>query len=132
VASEVKNLASQTAKATEDISAEIAAVQAATTAAVNALRSVANGIRQVDESLGTVAAAVEEQEAATREISERSQRAAGDTSAVMREMGVVQSAAEITGRSAGAVQTTSESLTRSFTHLDEEVRAFIERVTQAA
>ncbi len=131
VASEVKSLANQTAKATEEIGAEIAAVQSATTSAVNAIRTISTSIRQVDESLGTVAAAVEEQEAATREISERSQRAATDTMAVLQEMHVVQNAAEVTGRSASSVQNTSEGLTRSFTRLDSEVGAFIQRITAA-
>ncbi|GAA4253305.1 HAMP domain-containing protein [Azospirillum formosense] len=131
VAQEVKSLANQTAKATDEIGAEIAAVQAATSAAVNAIRAIVNTIRQVDESLSTVAAAVEEQDAATRDISERSQRAATDTVAVLQEMRLVQQAAETTGHSAGAVQTTTEELSRSFNRLDNEIEAFITRITAA-
>ncbi|CAO3413050.1 methyl-accepting chemotaxis protein [Azospirillum doebereinerae] len=131
VAQEVKNLANQTAKATEEIGTEIAAVQGATHAAVNAIRAIVGTIRQVDESLGTVAAAVEEQDAATRDISERSQRAATDTMAVMQEMRLVQQAAETTGHSAGAVQNTTEELSRSFNRLDHEIEAFITRITAA-
>ncbi|MGF7172522.1 methyl-accepting chemotaxis protein [Azospirillum doebereinerae] len=131
VAQEVKSLANQTAKATEEIGAEIAAVQGATHAAVNAIRAIVGTIRQVDESLGTVAAAVEEQDAATRDISERSQRAASDTMAVMQEMRLVQQAAETTGHSAGAVQNTTEELSRSFNRLDHEIEAFITRITAA-
>ncbi|CAO3372484.1 Methyl-accepting chemotaxis sensor/transducer protein [Azospirillum argentinense] len=131
VAQEVKSLANQTAKATDEIGAEIAAVQAATTAAVNAIRAIVSTIRQVDESLSTVAAAVEEQDAATRDISERSQRAATDTVAVLQEMRLVQQAAETTGHSAGAVQTTTEELSRSFNRLDNEIEAFIGRITAA-
>jgi Methyl-accepting chemotaxis protein len=131
VAQEVKSLANQTAKATDEIGSEIAAVQAATTAAVNAIRAIVTTIRQVDSSLSTVAAAVEEQEAATRDISERSQRAASDTMAVLQEMRQVQQAAETTGHSAGAVQTTTEELSRSFNKLDNEIEAFISRITAA-
>ncbi len=131
VASEVKSLANQTAKATDEIGSEIAAVQAATTAAVNAIRAIVTTIRQVDSSLNTVAAAVEEQEAATRDISERSQRAATDTMAVLQEMRQVQQAAETTGHSAGTVQTTTEELSRSFNKLDTEIEAFITRITAA-
>nr|WP_286192276.1 methyl-accepting chemotaxis protein [Roseomonas genomospecies 6] len=131
VAQEVKSLANQTAKATDEIGSEIAAVQAATTAAVNAIRAIVNTIRQVDESLSTVAAAVEEQDAATRDISERSQRAATDTVAVLQEMRLVQQAAETTGHSAGTVQTTTEELSRSFNKLDNEIEAFISRITAA-
>ena len=87
--------------------------------------------RQVDESLGTVAAAVEEQDAATRDISARSQRAAVDTMAVMQEMRLVQQAAETTGHSAGSVQNTTEELSRSFNRLDHEIEAFITRITAA-
>ncbi|WP_448204399.1 methyl-accepting chemotaxis protein [Azospirillum sp. sgz302134] len=131
VAQEVKSLANQTAKATDEIGSEIAAVQAATTAAVNAIRAIVNTIRQVDESLSTVAAAVEEQDAATRDISERSQRAATDTMAVLQEMRLVQQAAETTGHSAGAVQTTTEELSQNFNKLDNEIEAFITRITAA-
>ena len=131
VAQEVKSLANQTAKATDEIGSEIAAVQAATTAAVNAIRAIVTTIRQVDSSLSTVAAAVEEQEAATRDISERSQRAASDTMAVLQEMRQVQQAAEMTGHSAGTVQTTTEELSRSFNKLDNEIEAFISRITAA-
>ncbi|MFP5511886.1 MAG: methyl-accepting chemotaxis protein [Alphaproteobacteria bacterium] len=131
VAQEVKSLANQTAKATEEIGAEIAAVQAATHAAVGAIRAIVGTIRQVDESLGTVAAAVEEQDAATRDISARSQRAAVDTMAVMQEMRLVQQAAETTGHSAGSVQNTTEDLSRSFNRLDHEIEAFIARITAA-
>ena len=131
VASEVKSLANQTAKATEEIGSEIAAVQAATAAAVNAIRSIATTIREVDGSLGTVAAAVEEQDAATREISERSQRAAADTMAVLQEMRLVQEAAETTGRAAGSVQTTAATLSDNFTSLDREIEGFTRRITAA-
>ncbi|SMH54394.1 methyl-accepting chemotaxis protein [Azospirillum lipoferum] len=131
VAQEVKSLANQTAKATEEIGAEIAAVQGATHAAVSAIRAIVGTIRQVDESLGTVAAAVEEQDAATRDISARSQRAAVDTMAVMQEMRLVQQAAETTGKSAGLVQNTTEELSRSFNRLDHEIEAFITRITAA-
>ena len=106
-------------------------MQAATTAAVTAIRAIVSTIRQVDESLSTVAAAVEEQDAATRDISERSQRAATDTVAVLQEMRLVQQAAETTGHSAGAVQTTTEELSRSFNKLDNEIEAFISRITAA-
>ena len=129
VAGEVKNLASQTARATEEIISEIGAVQNATNGAVSAIRSITATIRQVDESLGTVAAAVEEQGAATHDISDRSHRAANDTLAVLNEMKQVQVAADTTGRSAGAVRSTTEALAGSFEKFDQEVGAFIRRIT---
>jgi methyl-accepting chemotaxis protein len=68
VASEVKNLAGQTAKATEEIAAQISAIQAATAEAVTSMRSIAGVVGEVNEVAATIAAAVEEQGAATREI----------------------------------------------------------------
>ena len=74
VASEVKHLASQTAKATEEIRAQIAAIQARPADAVGAIRGIGGTIRQMNEIATTIAAAVEEQGAATAEISRKSHR----------------------------------------------------------
>ncbi len=82
VASEVKNLASQTAKATDEIRAQIASMQAVTTSAVGAIRSIGNTIGEINEVTTAIAAAVEQQGAATREIARNIQHAAGGTSEV--------------------------------------------------
>jgi methyl-accepting chemotaxis protein len=77
VASEVKNLANQTGKATEDISAQIAGMQTATGEAVIAIKAITETIGRIHQIAATIAAAVEEQGAATQEIARSVQQAAG-------------------------------------------------------
>jgi methyl-accepting chemotaxis protein len=79
VASEVKNLANQTGKATEDISAQIAGMQTATGEAVEAIKAITETIGRIDQIAATIAAAVEEQSAATQEIARSVQQAARAT-----------------------------------------------------
>ena len=82
VASEVKNLATQTAKATEEIAAQISSIQSATTGSVEAISSITKTIEQINELATAIASAVEEQSAATREIATNSQQAASGTQEV--------------------------------------------------
>ncbi|HEX9215229.1 MAG TPA: methyl-accepting chemotaxis protein, partial [Bradyrhizobium sp.] len=82
VASEVKSLASQTAKATEEIRTQIASMQQVTTSAVGAIQGIGRIIGEINDVTTTIAAAVEEQGAATREIARNIQHAAGGTSEV--------------------------------------------------
>src|SRR5439155_20347662 len=77
VASEVKSLASQTAKATEEIRTQIASMQSVTTSAVGAIQGIGRIIGEINDVTTTIAAAVEEQGAATREIARNIQHAAG-------------------------------------------------------
>src|SRR5690349_16576285 len=86
-ASEVKALASQTTKATEDIRKNIDAVRDATRQAVDAVRAISTSINGLDESAGTIAAAVEEQNAATSEISRNTALTAEQTRAITQEIG---------------------------------------------
>lgn len=79
VAGEVKSLATQTARATDDISRQVTEIQAATGQAVNAIRSIGNAISGIDQKMTAIAAAVEEQRAATTEISRNFQHAAQGT-----------------------------------------------------
>ena len=79
VASEVKSLANQTAKATDEIRSQIANMQSVTTSAVGAIRNIGNTIGEINEVTTAIAAAVEEQGAATREIARNIQHAAGGT-----------------------------------------------------
>ncbi|GCC45287.1 hypothetical protein chiPu_0029502, partial [Chiloscyllium punctatum] len=79
VASEVKNLASQTAKATEEIRQQIVSMQEVTTTAVSAIRNISSTIGEINDVTTAIAAAVEEQGAATREIARNIQHAAGGT-----------------------------------------------------
>jgi methyl-accepting chemotaxis protein len=102
VAGEVKNLATQTATATDDITRLVAEIQAATGQAVTAIRLIGSAIGGIDEKMTAIAAAVEEQRAATTEISRNFQRAAQGTREVTDTIGNVAKLNHETG-SAGAV-----------------------------
>ncbi|CAO3440393.1 methyl-accepting chemotaxis protein [Azospirillum endophyticum] len=110
VASEVKGLATQTAKATEDISAQIAAMQSVTQEAVDAIRSIAGTIREVNEIAATIAAAVEQQSAATREIARNVGEAADSTQHVRGNIDSVANAARESGDSANRVLSASSTV----------------------
>ena len=103
VASEVKSLASQTAKATEEIRAQIGEIQGATGQTVEAIRSIGATIRQMSEIATTIASAVEEQGAATREIATNVQQAAQGTSDIATNIDGVSRAASDTGAAAAQV-----------------------------
>jgi methyl-accepting chemotaxis protein len=100
VASEVKALATQTARATEDISAQIRAIQDATDGSAQAIEGIAKTIQRIDEISTAIASAVEEQGAATQEISRNVQQAAQGTTEVSSNVAGVTQAAQQTGRGA--------------------------------
>ena len=102
VASEVKSLANQTAKATDEIRQQIVSMQTVTTTAVSAIRNISNTISEINEVTTAIAAAVEEQGAATREIARNIQHAAGGTSEVSTNIVGVSSASSQAGTAAGA------------------------------
>ncbi|SDE97338.1 methyl-accepting chemotaxis protein [Rhodospira trueperi] len=104
VANEVKTLANQTAKATEDIATQIGDMQAATRDAVDAIKGIVAVIGEINEITVTVSSAVEEQTAATGEISENAQHAAESTQNASDNIAAVTSNAVDTGQHAGAVQ----------------------------
>ena len=93
VASEVKALANQTAKATEDISAQVQNIQSATGDAVNAIQAIVGTIAEIDEISSQISAAVDQQGAATREIADNVQQAAGVTREVSDNIQIVTKAA---------------------------------------
>ena len=103
VASEVKSLATQTRKATDDISQQIAGLQDATQEAVSAIATIAATIVDINHSATAIAAAVEEQAAATQEISQSVQRAAAGTAQVSNNIATVSQGAEDTTVAARAV-----------------------------
>ncbi|WP_207484076.1 methyl-accepting chemotaxis protein [Arenibaculum pallidiluteum] len=131
VASEVKALANQTAKATEEIAAQVAAVQSVTREAVTEIHGVAGVIERVNEIATTIASAVEEQGAATKEISRNVQQAAGGTQEVAANIAGVNEAAGESGKAAWAVLETSRKLSMQATTLNEEVSAFLRSVRAA-
>jgi methyl-accepting chemotaxis protein len=103
VASEVKSLAGQTAKATTEISEQIAAIQAASDETVTAIQNVANVIAEIDQIGIAIASAIEEQGSATKEISRSVQEAARGTQEVSSNISGVQKAADDTGSAANQV-----------------------------
>ena len=128
VASEVKSLANQTAKATEDISQRIAAIQQATGGAVGATLEITRTIGEINEISTAIAAAVEQQDAATREIARNVQQAAVGTQEISTNILGVQEAAQSTGSSAGHVLSASGTLSDQSRRLQDEVERFIRTV----
>jgi methyl-accepting chemotaxis protein len=128
VASEVKNLATQTAKATEEITTQINAIQASTGSSVAAIAAIGTTIGRVNEIANSIAAAVEEQGAATQEIARNVQEAARGTSEVSANIAGVAQAAGKTGTSAGEVLEAAEQLSHQAESLRGSVDQFLGRV----
>ncbi|BAI71406.1 methyl-accepting chemotaxis protein [Azospirillum sp. B510] len=128
VASEVKGLATQTAKATEEISTQISAMQMATDSAVDAIQNIATIITQVNEVSATIASAVEQQNTATREIARNIQQAAIGTQEISSNIGGVQEIAHGTGEAAQQVLDAAAALFDEAARLSTEVDHFIQEV----
>lgn len=131
VASEVKALANQTAKATEEISAQISAIQAATQGSVRAIQGIVTRIGQVNETAGAIAAAVEEQGAATAEIARNVAEAAKGTVEVTNNISGVNAAAQQSGVAASEVLAAASSLSQNSEELKVQVEAFLREVRAA-
>jgi methyl-accepting chemotaxis protein len=131
VASEVKSLASQTAKATEDISQQIAAVQRVAQEAMEAIKGIGGTIAEVSEVATTIAAAVEQQGAATMEITRNTQQAAQGTRDVSENIAGVSSGADATGNSAQSVKSAADALGSQAQHLRNQVNDFLGRIRAA-
>ena len=125
VANEVKSLATQTSRATEEISSQIGAVQGATQQAVNAIRAIVSTITRINEIAGAIAAAVEEQGAATQEIARNVQQAAAGTAQVTSYLGDLTMAASEAGSSAGGMLTATQALVAEARTLRSEVDGFL-------
>ncbi len=132
VAGEVKSLATQTAKATEEIGAQIVAMRQATGQAVGALRSIATTIQRMNEIAAGIAGSVEQQGSATQAIAQAVAQAAAGTAAVNGNIGAVNQAVVETGDQAGAVLQAATDLTRQSAVLKAEVDKFLAAVQQAA
>jgi methyl-accepting chemotaxis protein len=128
VASEVKSLAVQTAKATEEIAGHILAVQNSTGGAIEAIRKIAERMGEINRYTAAVATAVEQQSAATDEISQNVAGAAQGASHVVEVVGEVVSAAGETRASAEIVRATSQSVESAVGHLRVEVEDFLKKV----
>jgi len=132
VANEVKHLASQTARATEEISTQINAVQEETLRAVDAIRTIGTVIDQVHQISTGIASAVEEQGSATQEIARNVQEAARGTQEVSANITLVDQAASETGQAATKMLSAAESLAHETQGLRREVESFIEGVRTTA
>ncbi|MGX1324929.1 methyl-accepting chemotaxis protein [Bradyrhizobium sp. USDA 377] len=131
VASEVKALAEQTAKATGEIGQQISSIQAATEQSVGAIREISGTIERLSEISSTVAAAVEQQGAATQEISRNVQQAAHGTQRVSTNIGDVQRGASETGSASSQVLSAARSLSSDSNRLKQEVANFLSSVHAA-
>jgi methyl-accepting chemotaxis protein len=131
VASEVKSLATQTAKATEEISAKISEMQAATGESVHAIQTITDTIGQIDEISTAIAAAIEQQGAATQEIARNVQQAAKGTQEVSTNISGVTQAASETGAAAAQVLSSSGELAKQGELLRSKVDSFIVTVRAA-
>jgi methyl-accepting chemotaxis protein len=128
VASEVKNLANQTARATDEIGNQISAVQSATQDAVDAIRGIGCTIDHINEINGAISVAVEQQDAATQEISRNVHQASNGTRQVSDNIGGVIQAATETGSASNLVLSAAGNLSRQSGVLSQEVDKFIKRV----
>ncbi|HWA46895.1 MAG TPA: methyl-accepting chemotaxis protein [Dongiaceae bacterium] len=131
VASEVKNLATQTAKATEEIGAQIGAIQGATTSSVTAIQGISSIISEINNVATSIASAVEEQGAATREIARNIQQAAVGTQEVSSNIGGVTQAAGNTGHAASQMLNAISELARQSDTLRAEVDSFLTDIKSA-
>jgi methyl-accepting chemotaxis protein len=131
VAAEVKNLATQTAKATEEIAAQVGMIQQATGNSVAAIEGIGGTIGQINEIATTIASAVEEQGAATQEISRNVQQASAGTQEVSSNIGGVSQAAAETGAAASQVLSAADELSRQAETLRKEVGTFLADVRAA-
>ncbi|MCV0427110.1 MAG: HAMP domain-containing protein [Roseibium sp.] len=131
VAAEVKELATQTSKATEDISNQIAEIQTATEQAVTAIQGVAEVMVKANENTTSIAAAVQEQDAATGEISRSASEASTGTSAASSNMSNVSTAVDTTNMSARAVDEATQNATSKLNSLNEAVNDFLREVSAA-
>jgi urea ABC transporter urea binding protein len=132
VANEVKALASQTTKATEEITTHIVEIQSATGEAVHAIRGIAVTVSDIGTITSTIATAVEEQEAAVREITRSAQEAAKGTEQVSRTIVGVTEAAADTSKAADQVRVIADNVSGRAQELSGEVNTFLAEVSVQA
>ncbi|PTW63221.1 methyl-accepting chemotaxis sensory transducer with Cache sensor [Breoghania corrubedonensis] len=128
VAAEVKELANQTSKATEEISSQISSIQGETQLAVGAISEITDTVNQINEITSGIAAAVEEQGAATTEIARNVQEASRGTQDVSENIEGVSGAAQVTNEAASMVADASAALEREALVLREQVGSFLESI----
>lgn len=131
VATEVKELASQTARATEEIAGQIGEIQGVTERAVTAIGSITGRIGEINSVAATIAAAVEQQGAATQEIVRNVSQASTGTTEVTRNVVGLAQASDEAGAAASQVLAAASELSRESEHLTSEVSRFLSTVRAA-
>jgi methyl-accepting chemotaxis protein len=131
VAAEVKSLAGQTAKATEEIGQQVAAIQTATGSAVTAISGISDTVRSINDVVTTISAAVEEQLVATKEIARSVQQAANGSQGVSTNISGVSQATQDTGRHASAVLEAANDLNAHSEALQRAVDEFLAGIRAA-
>ena len=132
VASEVKSLATQTAQATEQIAGQIATIQSATGQSVQAIKQFGSTVKEMADIATAIAAAVEEQGAATGEIARNVEEAANGTTAVTQEIGQVRAVAGETDAGAEAALTVAAALKQQADSMRSNVDDFLHTIRSAA
>jgi methyl-accepting chemotaxis protein len=125
VAAEVKSLSNQTAKATEEISTQIATIQSVVKQVVSAISGIAQVIADIDETAGSIAASVEQQGSATREIAASAQQAASGTMEMSENVAQMTQVVDMVRASANEVLTAADLLTGNSDALHGEVEKFL-------
>ncbi len=131
VASEVKNLATQTSKATEEISTQVSDIQSSTSDAVDAISSISEAMDKVEEYTRNIAASVQQQGGATSEISLNVQQAAERTRRVADTISEVDSASRETNQAANQVLSAAESVSEKANSLKKRIEHFLKEVSAA-
>jgi len=131
VAAEVKTLANQTSRATEDISQQVAAIQEATKRSVEEISSIARAIGELTEASTSIASAVQQQSTTTAAIAESIQTAAGHTAQASTEIGSVEQVVRRGTAAVGAITTWTERLSARANDLETKVATFFSRVRAA-
>ena len=131
VASEVKNLAGQAAKATEEITAQIAALHSVVSRSVKSMTEVRGVITEADTIAASVAAAIAQQSAATHEIAQNVAQAAGGNEQVFGTIQLLASSAREGQQTAAAVHAASQTLSEASERLERDVHAFLGHIRSA-
>ncbi|MEQ8817605.1 MAG: globin-coupled sensor protein [Thalassobaculum sp.] len=131
VASEVKSLATQTARATEEISGKVSEMQSATTGAVDAIQEITDTIRRIDQISTSIASAIEQQRTATAEIAQNVQQAAVGTQEVSSTIVEVTSGTREVSERGSGVADSATVVTERTDRLRADIEAFFERIRAA-
>ena len=132
VANEVKSLANQTGRATEEVSSQVQEIQRITNQTVHAISDISSTIDEINEITGTIASSVEEQNSATQEIARSAQQAASGTQQVSDNIARVDAAAGETGQAARGVLDSAREMGELSANLRAEVDGFVRKVREDA